>query len=110
MDEKVVNIIYYLRNIPIFKGNPLSVNVLLFLFISGYFIVGHDLSKEMAKEKNEIDFFLDSLENSVHTDTSDILILLETIPPGTYIVPAVSAKIYNSDLELFPPGRSPPES
>lgn len=108
MDEKVVNTIYFLRNLPLFKGNPLSVNILLFLLISGYFIVGHDLSKEMAKEKNEIGFFLEALENSVHVDTTDILKLIETIPPGFFIIPDITPKIHNSDTELFPPGRAPP--
>lgn len=46
-----------------FAGNTFSINVFLFLCITGFFIVGIDLSTELAREKNEINFVLDNLED-----------------------------------------------
>jgi hypothetical protein len=108
LTNRKLNIYLYIKELPFIKGNSSSVNILIFLLVAAYFIVGHDLSKEMAKAKNEIGFFTSTLENSVHVDTTDILTLLEMIPPGMYIIPPTSPEIINSDVQLFPPGRSPP--
>ena len=48
----------------LFGGNKFSINLLLLLGIAAFFIVGADLSSELAREKNEINFVLDSLEDS----------------------------------------------
>ncbi|HEY3252161.1 MAG TPA: hypothetical protein VGK25_13710 [Ignavibacteria bacterium] len=93
---------------PLFRDNPSSVNFLLVLFVVSYFIVGADLCKEMAKEKNEIGFITATLENSVHVDNTSILSLLEKVPPESGILPHVSFSIHTTDVGLFPPGRSPP--
>jgi Cft2 family RNA processing exonuclease len=88
--------------------NPVYVNVFLFLFTIAYFTVGIDLGKEIATEKDEIGFFTATLSNSVHVDNSEILNLLERIPPEDGILPPIVYVIHTSDVNLFPPARSPP--
>ncbi len=48
----------------VFEGNTFSINVFLFLCVIGFIIVGIDLSTELAREKAEINFILDNLEDS----------------------------------------------
>jgi hypothetical protein len=102
------NIFFKIKELPLFRGSKPSVNFLLYLLFASYFIVGHDLGKEMAAEKNEIGFFTATLENSISVDNSAVLKILELIPPETGIVQQVTFQIFSSDTELFPPGRSPP--
>jgi hypothetical protein len=102
--------LYYRVNklLSFIKENTPGVNALLFLFAVSYFIVGADLSKQMAAEKNEIGFFTATLENSVHADNSAVLSLFEKVPPESGIIPPISFIIQSNDVQLFPPGRSPP--
>lgn len=108
MKDKVVNIQKLFKNIPFLKGNPLSVNVLLFLLVAGYFIVSHELVREMADGKNELGYLTSTLKKSIKSDNSNILKLLETVPPFIRIILSISPRIQFTDFELFPPGRSPP--
>ena len=56
--------IKFYRVLPsIFEGNTFSINLFLFLGIIGFFIAGIDLSTELAKEKDEVNFVLDNLED-----------------------------------------------
>ena len=87
-----------------------NVKLFLILFTLSYFVVGADLCKEMAKEKDEIGFFTAIIEESIHVDNSSILILLETVPKVSESIPQVSYTIHSTDLELFPPARSPPSA
>jgi hypothetical protein len=108
LNHKIVNIANFLKNIPLFKGNPLSVNILIFLLIAGYFIVSHELVREMTDGKNELGYLTTTLKKSIKTDNSNILRLFETVPPFIRIILTISPRIQSSDFELFPPGRSPP--
>jgi hypothetical protein len=108
LKKKFTKISGFFKRLPFIQGNSLQVNILLFLLFSGYFIVGFDLAKEIAKQKNEIAFFTATLQNSVQSDISAILILLETVPPVTYLLPDAADEVKPNDVELFHPGRSPP--
>jgi len=46
------------------EGNTFSVNMCLLLGLLGFFIAGIDISTELAKEKDEINFVLDNLEDA----------------------------------------------
>jgi len=48
----------------VFEGNTFSINVFLFFCVIGFVIAGIDLSTELAREKAEINFVLDNLEDS----------------------------------------------
>lgn len=49
---------------PFLDGNTFSINAFLLLCLIGFFIVGIDLSTELAREKNEVNFVLDNIEDS----------------------------------------------
>jgi hypothetical protein len=108
LKEIARNLALRLNSYQFFRDNPPSVNTFLFLFAISYFVVGADLCKEMAKEKDEIGFFTGIIENSVHSDSSSVYRLLETIPQVEIKLPAIVFTIHSSDFELFPPARSPP--
>jgi len=58
------NKINILKVLPsIFKGNTFSINLFLYLSLSAFIIGGYDLSREIANEKDEINFVLDNLED-----------------------------------------------
>lgn len=90
--------------------NSPAVNKLLFLLLISYFIVGADLGKEIAKDRDEIGFITAVIEESIHTDNSDILSLLECAPKVSENIPIESYQLHYSDFELFPPARSPPSA
>jgi len=106
----VINLKSKVKSNTFIRDNPPSVNLFLILFVFSYFIVGADLCKEMAKEKNEIGFFTGIIENSVHSDNTLIHKFLETIPQESVKLPPLIFLIHSSDAENFPPARSPPDS
>jgi len=100
----------FIKTSPFIYGNPRSVNIFLFLFVVSYFVVGADLCKEIAKEKDEIGFFIGVIEESLHVDSSLIIKLIDSVPQATEVLPPIVFSIHATDYELFPPGRSPPEN
>jgi hypothetical protein len=66
---------------PAIAQNSRSVNLILFLFLISYFIVGADLSKEIARERGEFKFFTAILTSSQTVDTFFYLDYLVTDPP-----------------------------
>ena len=58
------NKINILKVLPsVFKGNTFSINLFLYLAITAFILGGYDLSSELAREKDEINFVLDNLED-----------------------------------------------
>jgi hypothetical protein len=60
----------------IFENSTLKINLLLFLALTLFAVIAVDLNSELAKEKDEITFVIESLEDSdidFHADSGSIL-------------------------------------
>jgi len=92
----------------IFEGNTFSVNIFLFLCITGFFIVGADLSSELAREKNEINFVLDNLEDSCNIPQLSPKGLDEISRPFEALIPDVNNFNYSHFFKTPDNDRGPP--
>ena len=75
------NIAEKINSSPIVSGNSPNVNTILLLLFVSYFVVGADLSKEMARERGEFKFFSGILTESNTVDTFAYLDLMHIDPP-----------------------------
>lgn len=75
------NITGKISSSPIISGNSSNVNTILILLLVSYFVVGADLSKEMARERGEFKFFAGILTESNTVDTFAYLDFMLIDPP-----------------------------
>ena len=92
----------------IFEGNTFSVNFFLFLFILFFAVAGYDLSSELAKEKDEIDFVLDNLEESCNIPQLSPKGLDEITRPFEAAIPVTDSFISIETGLTLKVGRAPP--
>lgn len=93
-----------------FEGNTFSVNLFLFLCVVGFFIAGIDLSTELAREKNEINFVLDNLEDSCNIPQLSPRGLDEISLPFQCSIPEVNNFNYSHISKASDTDRGPPEA
>jgi hypothetical protein len=79
--KSLKNIAGKFKSSPVFSENSPKVNTFLFLLIVSYFVVGADLSKEIARERGEFKFFAAILTQSNTVDTFSYLDYLLVDPP-----------------------------
>ncbi len=75
------NISKSLSSSPLISWNSPNVNTILFLLLVSYFIVGADLSKEIASERGEFKFFAGILTESNTVDSFAYLDFMLIDPP-----------------------------
>lgn len=97
-----------LKSSTIFTENSSTVNSILFLFFISYFIVGADLSKEIARERGEFKFFAGILTQSNTVDTFSYLDFLIIDPPVIGEIQLINIIPSVSNVEELYRGRSPP--
>lgn len=91
-----------------FGGNTFSINVFLFLCIVGFFIVGIDLSTELAREKNEINFVLDNLEDGCNIPQLSPKGLDDVSLPFECAIPEVNNFNFSHFFKTSDTDRGPP--
>lgn len=90
------------------SGNASGVNAFLFLFFISYFIVGADLSKDMARDGSEFSDFCSVLEESNTIDVLSYLDHLKADPPLIGKASVFIQFIENNDQIALPHTRGPP--
>lgn len=90
------------------EGNTFSVNLFLFLCITGFFVVGIDLSTELAREKAEINFVLDNLEDSCNIPQLSPKGLDEVNLPFSAVICEVNNFNYSHFFKSSDSDRGPP--
>ncbi|MCC6866487.1 MAG: hypothetical protein IT280_10055 [Ignavibacteria bacterium] len=93
-----------------FGGNSFSVNILLMLFVIFFTVAGVDLSSELAKDKHEIDFVLDSLEDSCNIPQLFPKGLEEITRPLLAAIPIAETYISFETRESTNDDRGPPSA
>jgi hypothetical protein len=91
-----------------FKQNSFTVNILLFLGLFTFLVIGIDLDSELAVQKDEIDAVAAILTNSLNTlslEASDILIVN---PPLIGVLSDYELILSNAYVIDPHRGRSPP--
>ncbi len=91
-----------------FEGNTFSVNIFLVLAIVGFFVAGIDLSTELAKEKQEINFVLDSLEDGCNVPQLSAKGLEDIFRPFEIEIPFLEAYITDNEFLTSNDDRGPP--
>ncbi len=91
------------------SGNSAGVNAFLFLFFASYFIVGVDLSKDLAKGGDEFNLFCEVLEDTNTVDVLSYLDHLKTDPPLIGETSVFMQFIEDNDLASIPHTRGPPQ-
>jgi hypothetical protein len=91
-----------------FEGNTFSINVFLFLCVLGFFIVGIDLSSELAKEKDEINYVLDNLEDGCNIPQLSPKGLDEITRPLETSIPEINNFNYSHTFKTAHNDRGPP--
>jgi hypothetical protein len=91
-----------------FKQNSFTVNILLFLGLFTFLVIGIDLDSELAVQKDEIDAVVATLTNSLITPCLEASNFLIINPP---LIGFLSDyELIPSNAEVIDPhsGRSPP--
>ncbi len=107
MPETKINIVKRLRSTPLFRGNSRLVDAIIISLFSAYFIVGFDLSKEMAK--GEFIFFACILTDSQEANTAAYFESMIFDPPLLGIVLTIYNIPQTCDVNNQYRGRAPPE-
>lgn len=81
MIDFIKNITGKIKSSPLISGNSPKMNTLLLLLLISYFVVGADLSKEIARERGEFKFFTAILSGSNTVDTFAYLDFMLIDPP-----------------------------
>ncbi len=102
------NIIGKIKTSPFNSENSRTVNSILFLLFVSYFIVGADLSKEIARERGEFKFFAGILTNSNTVDTFAYLDFLTVNPPVVGEVRLLHLITPGNYVIDFPKNKAPP--
>lgn len=97
-----------LKTSSVFAENSSTVNSILLLFFISYFIVGADLSKEIARERGEFKFFAGILTQSNTVDIFSYLDFLITDPPVIGELQLINIIPSVNNVEELYSGRSPP--
>lgn len=103
------NIAGKIKSSPYIEGNTTQVNLFLLLLIISFFTVGADLSKEMASEKGEVEFFAAVLDESVSTDSFAYLDHLKSDAPLLGCLQTDLIQYFSCEFISLANGRSPPE-
>lgn len=107
MPEVIINIIKRIKNAPLFRDNSRVVDAIIISLFSAYFIVGFDLSKEMAK--GEFIFFACILTESQEANAAAYFESMIFDPPLLGIVLTLQFIPQTSDVNHQYSGRAPPE-
>lgn len=107
MPETKKNIIKRIKSTPLFRGNSRIVDAIIISLFSAYFIVGLDLSKEMAK--GEFIFFACILTESQEADAAAYFESMIFDPPFLGFVLTTQFIPQTSDVNHLYRGRAPPE-
>lgn len=81
MIDFIKNITGKIKSSPLISWNSPKINSLLLLLLISYFVVGADLSKEIARERGEFKFFTAIISNSNTVDTFAYLDFMLIDPP-----------------------------
>jgi hypothetical protein len=101
--------IKFYRVLPsVFEGNTFSINLFLFLGILGFFIAGIDLSTELAKEKDEVNFVLDNLEDGCNIPQLSAKGLEDIFRPFEIEIPFLDTYIFEQEFLTSNDNRGPP--
>ncbi len=90
------------------EGNTFSVNLFLFLSVIGFFIAGIDLSTELAREKQEINFVLDNLEDGCNIPQLSAKGLEDIFRPFELEIPFLATYIFGYEYLTSNEDRGPP--
>lgn len=90
------------------EGNTFSVNLFLLLGLIGFFIAGIDLSTELAREKQEINFVLDNLEDGCNIPQLSAKGLEDIFRPFEIEIPYLDTYIFDYEYLTSNDGRGPP--
>lgn len=101
------NIRRKIKSTPLFVENSGLVDALLILLFISFFVVGADLTKEMAK--GEFVFFACILTETQTADAAAIIDSLKIDPPVIGVISIISFVPPKSDVSEIYRGRAPPE-
>ena len=110
MTGRIKNISEKIKSSPLISGNSPNVNAILLLLFAAYFIVGADLSKEIARERGEFKFFQGILTESNPIDSFEYLDFLIAAQPVIGEVGLVHFIPPKNDVTELYSGRAPPEN
>ena len=106
MLRKIGNIKRRIKSTPLFRENSGIVDTILILLFISFFVVGADLTKEMAK--GEFIFFACILTESQTADAAAIIDSLKIDPPVVGVINFVNFIPPKSDVSEIYRGRAPP--
>lgn len=106
MLRKIGNIKRRIKSTPLFRENSGIVDTILILLFISFFVVGADLTKEMAK--GEFIFFACILTESQTADAAAIIDSLKIDPPIIGVINFVNFIPPKSDVSEIYRGRAPP--
>ena len=101
------NLARKIKSTPLFKGNSRTVDYILILLFVSFFVVGADLTKEMAK--GEFIFFACILTETQTIDFNEIIDSLKIDPPVIGLISILNFIPPKSDVSEIYRGRAPPE-
>ena len=107
MIRLIKNISGRIKSSRFFNENSSAVDAILVLFFISFFVVGADLTKELAK--GEFVFFACILTETQTTDAAAILDSLKIDPPVIGVINIISFFPPKSDVSEIYRGRAPPE-
>ena len=107
MFNSIKNIKRRVKNSQYFIENSKTVDWILILLFVSFFVVGADLTKEMAK--GEFIFFACILTETQIIDTNAVYDFLKIDPPVEGVVSLVKFIPPKSDVSEIYRGRAPPE-
>ncbi|HMQ99406.1 MAG TPA: hypothetical protein PKE39_10315 [Ignavibacteria bacterium] len=107
MLSKISEIKIRIKSTPLFRENSGTVDAILILLLVSFFVVGADLTKEMAK--GEFIFFACILTETQTADAAAILNSLKIDPPVIGVISIISFIPPKSDGSEIYRGRAPPE-
>lgn len=101
------NIKKRIKSTPLFFENSGIVDAILILLFVSFFVVGADLTKEMAK--GEFIFFACILTETQTADAAEIIDSLKIDPPVIGMINFINFVPSKSDVSEIYRGRAPPE-
>ncbi|MEO8512618.1 MAG: hypothetical protein ABI543_03590 [Ignavibacteria bacterium] len=108
--KKRKKITYILKVLPsLFGGNTFSINLFLFLGIVTFFVAGVDLSSELARDKQEINFVIDSLEDGCNIPQLSAKGLGDIDRPLVFEIQITDSFISSSLFDTSITDRGPPD-
>ena len=106
MINKIIKINQWLKSTPLFRENSRTVDYILILLFVSFFVVGADLTKEMAK--GEFIFFACILTETQTIDFNEIIDSLKIDPPVIGLICIFNFIPPKSDVSEIYRGRAPP--